>query len=179
MTRFLLLIPFFAWMTWTANSKDERWSWEGAAIFLGGYVALVLAMGFWSRMLARRVDSRKFCARLHGFNWMMTVARTAVAGWFIAGLFAGLGWGEFVRGHLPAVMRWPLTAPAALIATLPAYLAWMGLWWAQYPADRALREQGLLALLESDLPVHSPPSFARFSTPTCARRFSFRFCRFC
>jgi STE24 endopeptidase len=161
-TRFLILIPFFAWMTWAANFRESHWTWQGASIFLAGYVALVLAMGIWSRVLARRVDSRRFRSRLHGFNWMMTVARTAVAAWFIVGLFGGFGWGEFVRAHLPAVMRWPLSAPGAFVATLPAYLAWMGLWWAQYPADRALREQGLLALLESDLPVHSPPSFRRF-----------------
>jgi STE24 endopeptidase len=49
-----------------------------------------------------------------------------------------------------------------IVATLPAYLAWMGLWWSQYPAERALREQGLLAQLESDLPIHGPPSFWSF-----------------
>src|SRR5690242_18426681 len=132
-------------MTWTANAKDSAPSLSGTAIFLGGYVALVLLMGAWSRMLARRVDSREFRARMHRFNWMMTMARTAVAFWFIAGLFGGLGWGEFLHAHLPILTRWPVAAPGAFIGTLPAYLAWMGLWWAQYPADRALREQGLLA----------------------------------
>src|SRR4030095_2719966 len=47
-------------------------------------------------------------------------------------------------------------------ATAPAFAAWMGLWWSQYPADTALREQSLLFALEDDLPVHSPPRMWRY-----------------
>ena len=44
-----------------------------------------------------------------------------------------------------------------LVGTLPAFLAWMGLWWAQYPADRAFKEQSVLYHANEGLPIHAPP----------------------
>jgi STE24 endopeptidase len=38
----------------------------------------------------------------------------------------------------------------------------MGLWWAQYPADRALKEQNLLFEANEGLPIHAPPGFGTF-----------------
>src|SRR5207244_4201186 len=77
------------------------------------------------------------------------------------GLYGGLGWGEFVEKIVHSDSL-PLMFPGTLVATLPALLAWMGLWWSQFPADRALREQSMLFALEDDLPVHAPPAFARY-----------------
>jgi Zn-dependent protease with chaperone function len=37
--------------------------------------------------------------------------------------------------------------------------AWMGLWWSQYPAEIALREQNMLGAIAADLPVYAPPGF--------------------
>jgi STE24 endopeptidase len=159
MTRFLFLVPFLAWLARTAYAQDGAPSTAAAVIFLGGYVLLIPTMRLWSRWVARRVDSAHFQRRLRRFNFTMTLARFLVAIWFVYALFGGLNWMEFLQAHLTFFERWPLTLPPAFIATLPAYLAWMGLWWSQYPADRALREQGLLAQLDSDLPIHSPPSF--------------------
>src|SRR6185295_2854349 len=42
------------------------------------------------------------------------------------------------------------------------FVTWMGLWWSQYPAERALREQNLLVELESDLPPYRPPPFRSY-----------------
>src|SRR4051812_13636366 len=131
----------------------------GTLIFIGGYVALILIMGAWSRWVARHVDSEHFQSRLRRFNLTLNLARYAIVAWYSVALFGGLRWGQFLHAHFRILERWPLTLPVAFVATLPPYLAWMGLWWSQYPAERALREQGLLALLESDLPIHSPPRF--------------------
>jgi STE24 endopeptidase len=84
-----------------------------------------------------------------------------IAAWFALGLYGGLGWGEFVQ-RLVRLQSLPLMFPGTIIATLPALLAWMGLWWSQFPADRALREQSMLFALEDDLPVHAPPAFAGY-----------------
>jgi STE24 endopeptidase len=155
-TRFLLLVPFLTWLIWSGPPDPSP---RGPIIFIAGYILLVLVMRLWSRWVSRRVDSVHFQRRLRRFNFTMMVARFLVAKWFVIALFGGLHWGEFLEAHLTFFERWPLLLPPAFIATLPAYLAWMGLWWSQYPADRALREQGLLAQLESDLPIHSPPTF--------------------
>ena len=56
MSRFLLLIPFLAWLIYSADpSTGAAWT-DGALIFLGGYLMLILLMGIWSRWVARHVD---------------------------------------------------------------------------------------------------------------------------
>src|SRR5688572_21179158 len=92
------------------------------------------------------------------FNQAIFAARMAIPVWFGVGVFV-LDWPLVVEQMLGPVVYWPVQLPAAALGTLPAVLTWMGLWWSQYPADRALREQSLLILLEDGLPVHSPPSF--------------------
>ncbi|HEY1628279.1 MAG TPA: M48 family metallopeptidase, partial [Tepidisphaeraceae bacterium] len=70
-----------------------------------------------------------------------------------------LGWPHTVWRWLGPVRHWPVELPDLIVGTLPPILAWMGLWWAQYPADRALREQSVLIQLDENLPVHAPPGF--------------------
>ena len=53
-----------------------------------------------------------------------------------------LGWGPLVSGGIGP--DWARSVAGVIIGTFPAFAAWMGLWWSQYPADRALREQSLL-----------------------------------
>ena len=49
--------------------------------------------------------------------------------------------------------------PAMIVGILPALIAWMGLWWGQFPVDRALREQNAIHQLEAELPVFAPADF--------------------
>jgi STE24 endopeptidase len=160
--RILLLIPFMLWLIWsaqpTAAAGDHR---AGVAIFLGGYVGLVLVMAAWGRLLARQIDSSNLQNSLRRFNTVMSLSRMLVVAWFAMALYGGLGWGEFVNRIL-RTQKLPLMLPQTILATAPAFLAWVGLWWSQFPADRALREQSLLFALEDDLPVHAPPGFARY-----------------
>src|SRR5262245_46319663 len=95
----------------------------GVGVFLSGYAVLVMVMGAWGRLLARRVDSSNLQASLARFNWVMWLARLLVAVWFATGLYGGLGWGEFVARILRAP-ELPLMLPQALLATAPAFLAW-------------------------------------------------------
>ena len=135
---------------------DLRW---GVGAFLGGYLLLVLAVRLWSLRFIRRVARQNLDRRLRTFGRMLLTLRFIVPAWFAVGLFV-LGWGEFV--HRLADHWKPFQVPGVLLGTLPAFAAWAALWWSHYPADRCLREQGLLDDLEADLPVHAPPSFRAY-----------------
>lgn len=163
MTLLAPLIPFVCWIIWieqfdrAANPDFARLHLGGAVVFLGGYALLVGGMALWGRLLARRISIANLELSLRRFNRMILWARLWVVAWFIGAMFGGLHWGETVLWMLGPLRDSPVQLPGALLATFPAFAAWAGLWWAQYPADRALREQTLLLRLESDLPVHAPP----------------------
>jgi len=161
-SRILLLIPFIVWMAWpmgdTARAVPRLW--QGTALFLGGYVALVGLMGLWSRMLVYRAVGINLAPKFRRFHRGMFAARAMVPLWLVVGLW-GLGWRDLV-GNVLGLDHLQLELPSLVVGTLPCFLAWMGLWWSQYPVERATREQNLLIQLDADLPVHAPPSFWRY-----------------
>lgn len=191
-SRVILLVLFLLWVCWDESYARDLLKSVGlassaadapvyligplasVAIFLLGYVLLVLIMGIWSRLLARRISDINFHRSLRRFNKMMGVARGMIPVWFGLGLLL-LGWHYWIETAVKTMTAVPpvdrnaydrlfralgsLTAPQSIVGTLPAFLAWAGLWWSQYPADRALREQNLLLQLEQDIPIHSPPRF--------------------
>lgn len=125
--------------------------------FLSGYALLVLGVAWWARMLSRQVLSPNLHDGLRRFTRMVHFARWVIPAWLLFGLFGGAAWAQNVL----ALSGTRLVSPGVILGTLPAFLTWMGLWWAEFPADRALREQNLLGELEADLPVHAPPTFRR------------------
>jgi STE24 endopeptidase len=159
-SRILLLLPFILWLSWTPSQ-----SWtpsiprnQAIALFLGGYLAMFLLLGLWSRMLARRLSSLNLHRSLQRFSKIVGFARLAIPIWFGVGVFA-LGWAQFVEQHFGSIRSWPVRLPSILVGTAPAFIAWVGLWWAQFPADRALREQNIVSQLDEDLPTHAPLGF--------------------
>ncbi len=148
------------WLTWDPSQVTTPQSLGAStAGFLGFYAVLVLFTGICARRLALRVAASNFQNQLKRFSWMMEAARILVPIWFAVGLFL-LGWRGVVAQWLrPALFP---TVLGVVVGTLPAFLAWMGLWWSQYPADRALREQSLLNLLDANLPTHAPPNFRSY-----------------
>ncbi len=133
----------------------------GVALFLGLYPLLVLTLRFGSIRVARRVAAPNFDRRVRRFNLTMFLARMAIPAWLGVGVFV-LGWGGTVRALVEGsgIGRFDtFRLPGILLGTLPSMVAWMGLWWAQFPTERALREQSLLADLDAELPLHAPPSF--------------------
>jgi Zn-dependent protease with chaperone function len=138
----------------------------GVPIFLGFYAFMLGVMRLWSRVLARGVTSDNVDRSLRRFSKVMLVARLLVPAWFGIGLFL-LGWGAWVNTVFRAASRVvPLLAavqvPALLVGTFPAFVAWMGLWWSQYPADHSLRQHNLLDQLEAGEPVYAPPTFREY-----------------
>ena len=162
MSRILLLIILVLWMARAAGHPVGQFpAPELLTTFLGGFALIVLFMGVWSRVLARRVTGQNLHSSVARFTRAMYVARMLIPAWFGVGLFA-MGWGELVESLLGPLSRWPIELPGALLGTAPPILAWAGLWWAQFPADRALRDQSMLVHLNEDLPVHRSPGLASF-----------------
>lgn len=173
MSRILLLLVFMIWMAWTPSHLDGPATsplslpalspLSPPLLFLGGYVLLVLLMGLWSRLVARRVASENLHRSVRRFNRSMDIARGLVPAWFAVGILV-LDWKGLVMGAIGtwAQPLYKFETPAVVLGTLPAFLAWMGLWWSQFPADRALREQNLLIQLDQAMPIHAPPGFRTY-----------------
>lgn len=163
MSRVLLLILFILWMAWRQDIALAAGSWraEDVGVFLGGFGVLIGLMRLWSRRVSRQVQQGKVARNLRRFHQAIFLARVGIVVWLGWGLFA-LGWGDFVIDSMGPAGNWSIQTPAAILGVLPALLAWIGLWWSQYPADRALREQSLLFALENGQPIYAPPSFGSY-----------------
>ena len=159
MSRILLLMLFLIWLAWSPRQGAvyDGPAWVAVVCFLGVYAMLVLVMGLWARLMARNVTGGNLRRKLRSFNAVMQGARIFIPVWFAIGVFV-FGWG-YVLGALRAT---PYEVPSLLVGTLPGVLAWMGLWWSQFPADRALREQSLLVQFDANLPVYAPPGFGKY-----------------
>ncbi|MGD1278704.1 MAG: M48 family metallopeptidase [Tepidisphaeraceae bacterium] len=159
MSRFLPLLIFAIWLYGPADAAGAWRLGPALGLFLGVYALLVLAMAVCSRLL-RRTPMDDLQRRLRRFNRMMSAARILVPAWFAVGVYC-LGWKAIVAGwlsHTP-LGRPDLYTPGLLLGSLPAFLALAGLIWAQYPAERSLREQNILIQLNEDLPFCAPPGF--------------------
>ncbi len=163
MTRILILLFFLLWMAGTSDltPRPPDWVVFDMALFAGVYLLLVGLMRIWSVRVARRIADVNFTRSLERFNFTMFLARCFVPAWFGVAIFL-LGWGWVVEENIGLGSVQASRLPGILLGTLPPMLAWMGLWWSQYPAERALREQNLLSQLGEDLPLHAPPGFRAY-----------------
>ena len=164
-----VLLLFLLFVIWESaaeaplSSVSPSW---GAMLLATGYLVLIGVMRVWAGRVARgRGGYARLGRRVDRFNLGMGFARGAVPAWFAIGVFS-LGWRHAVD-HLLArpfggwvVER--LETPGVVLGLVPGFLGWVGLWWSQYPVDRAVREQGALAQLEADLPVFAPPPLASY-----------------
>lgn len=136
---------------------------QGTILFITGLILVVLFLGLWSRVVARNLRGANFHRSLRRFHRSIFAARLLIPIWFGLAVFC-FGWSELVTQMVGPISRLPIELPALLIGTLPAFAAWMALAWAQYPADRALREQTVLLAIDDDLPVHPSPSVRTYLT---------------
>jgi STE24 endopeptidase len=164
MSRFLPLLIFVIWMSGLPTPAlfglDPL---PALGIFLGCYLGLISLLGFWSRHVARSAHYTHVQRRLRRFNLVIYGSRIFIPVWLGVGIFV-LGWKNIVIGLLDKtpLHNLPVELPGLIAGCLPSLLAWMGLWWAQFPADRALREQNILIQLNENLPLQSPPSFRTY-----------------
>ena len=101
-----------------------------------------------------------FYRDMNRFSHVMRLLRFLVPAWF-AGVVFGLDFPLLVHRWIGPVTQ-SADSPGFVVGTLPAMFAMVGLWWAAYPAERAMREQTLLAKLEADLPVRSGPTLWQY-----------------
>ena len=154
----MLLIILGMWLV-GAEAFQPRVAWPiWLWVFFFGYVLLVLWVAVWARVTSWQVVGDDLQRNLRRLNRVTRLARWAVPVWLAFGLFGGAGWAQLVL----ALTGTRLQLPGILLGTLPAILAWVGLWWAEYPVDRALREQSILNELTADLPLHMLPGLGRF-----------------
>jgi STE24 endopeptidase len=162
------MVLFVLWMSWRPHSEPTG---DGLGmrlgIFAGGYVLMVMALATWSHRLARRMVNDQLHKAVGRFNKVVEYTRWLIPLWYATGLYL-LGWGDLMQLTFgPVPLEQPITwlglmLPTTFIGVLPGLLAWMALWWAQFPADRAMREEAMMHQLESDLPLIAPPRFGQY-----------------
>jgi STE24 endopeptidase len=153
----LLFVVFGLWSVGSDAVPNGHATRREVLIFLGGYAAAIVFIWGRARVTARRFPETS----LSRFNRATAITRYLLVAWFAVGMFV-LHWPAAVNAMLGRVADWPIDSPGALLGTLPALLAWIGLIAAQYPVDRAMREQNVPAELVSDLPVHAPPGIWQY-----------------
>jgi STE24 endopeptidase len=163
----LILLMFVFWLAWRPGpgGYSIRTGWHAGPcliVFLAVYTALVLATGIWSRRVVRGLTTPNLHRSLARVTRVMFMARAFIPLWFLVGMFV-LGWAEDVDRVLRlAGTDLSQTLIGLVIGTLPAFGAWAGLWWSQYPAEMAFREEAVEAQLQGNLPVHKPPAFRSY-----------------
>jgi len=162
-SRFLVLIPLLLWLIQVEQTRSAPVvpDWAQLAIFAGGLLLIVLLVAVGARRAIRDRDGWSLHRRITRFHHALFVARLTLLAWFGFGLFS-LGWGDAVRLALRAIERLPVELPGVVLATAPAYLAWFALAWAQYPVERAWREQNLVLSMEDGRPLHPPPTLRQY-----------------
>jgi len=175
MSRILILLMFVFWLAWKPQYCHSALLGPGGSIglFLAVYALLVLGTRAWSQSLARQTTAPNLGRGLARFNLVMFAARVFILIWFVAGLGV-LGWWQWIDALLQ-LPRIDLneTLVGMILGTLPPMLAWIAMWWSQYPAEIAFREQNLLSQLDADLPVHSSPSFKSYFASHLRLQFLF------
>jgi STE24 endopeptidase len=161
-SRVILLVIMATWLIGVDQLRQspgvEVVSLGAFSVFVAGYLLLVGVMAVWARLLARRILENDFRPSLRRFHWLAHLSRWIIPAWLAFGLLTRVGWGQYVL----SIVGFRFQLPGLLLGTSPAMLTWMALWWAEFPADRALREQNVMDELMQDLPVHEPPRFGRY-----------------
>src|ERR1700722_16084036 len=142
MSRFLPLVILVIWLSSPSlPALGGIAPLVGCAIFLGFYLLMIGVLAVWSRRGGGVVGVAHLShiqRRIRRFHSVIYASRILIPVWLAAGIFV-LGWRESVLSllaHTP-IGRLPIDFPGLLIGCLPPFAAWMGLWWAQFPADRA------------------------------------------
>ncbi|MCS7032842.1 MAG: hypothetical protein NZ561_02480, partial [Phycisphaerae bacterium] len=163
MSQVLILLLYVLWVAAAGERLPQaEVDWLRLVAIFGGFLLIVLipaAVARWQTRLAFPAGAWTLQRR---FGWLLTVCRFSIVVWFALAVFGTDAWRNAVGQILGPIAAMPLALPGMLLGPLPAIAAWAGLSWAQYPIDHFAREQSVLPLLESNLPVHAPPSLASF-----------------
>ena len=159
MARLILLLIVAIWLIGSETITEPVFVYRRALpLFLFGHVGLITIVWVWARALSRRLATTDHHRSVRRFHQLVSVARWFIPAWLAFGIFGPADWADFVLARTGT----DLQLPGVLLGTFPSMLTWVGLWWAEFPADRALREQTVLEDLSLDLPVRPPPPIYRY-----------------
>jgi STE24 endopeptidase len=157
--RLILLLILAIWLIGAETIREPVFEFRPMLpLFLAGHVGLIVIVWVWARMLSRRLSDDDHHKSVVRFHKLVSVARWFVPAWLVFGIFGPADWADLVLSRTGTMLQ----LPGVLLGTLPSMLTWIGLWWAEFPADRALREQTVLDDLSRDLPVRPPPPMRRY-----------------
>lgn len=158
MLRILPLIPLMLWLSYS-DRLDRAIAlspgWVPLLDLLAGLAAPVALMAMWGRLLIRRSTNGLLPTRAFGIG--MLTARATIVAWFGTCLYY-FDYGSLVMHWIAPLLAYHVRLPGLVVSTLPVWFAWIGLWWAAYPVDRAVREQSLLNDLDYGRLITAPPS---------------------
>src|SRR6266550_1908419 len=158
MSRLTILLIMMVWLLGAeAFDRNPTPAHGSMSVFFGGYAVVVAAVAIWSRWLARKVTADNFRRLFRRFNHAIGIVRWFVPAWMVVDILRGGVWTQLVLKELGG----RLELPAMIVGIAPAILTWIALWWAEYPAERAMREQNVLDEVMNGMPVHAPPTLSR------------------
>ncbi len=173
MTQVLLLLIIALWMLPSAHTVGPWLGSAGLLVFIAGYLLMVAAFVYWGRRLALQFGGPREYRMQRRFSAGVRWGRIAIVAWMAVGIYAGAEWKTHVARLVAPISLYAaspgdasptllLAVPGLMVGTLPSLLAWIGLWWAQYPLDRHMRERQLAGRMDAGLPVHAPPALGRY-----------------
>ena len=163
MARLQLIIPLLLWGIWSDSTRSFQTgrvaSLDGTLAYVATVVGIVIGMALLARSTMRRatVDRAAAVPRFHRAAFS---ARWLVLGLHVAALW-WMGYGDAVRmlsGNIGT--RFP--SVPAFLSLAPVVFAWVGLMAAQYPLDRAVREQNAVYAFEFGEPVRPVPTYSAY-----------------
>ncbi len=162
MARISIILVFMIWLSWTPSHQHIA---PGDSVFwlriaFGFLCVAILGLALYSRVLSRTLAGATYPRVFVRFNRVMKLARLMIPTWFALVVF-GLDFPVLVNNWSG---RWGEEAlsPGFFLGTLPAMFAWVGLWWAAYPAERAFREQSFLVQIDSNIPIRNGPTLLQY-----------------
>jgi STE24 endopeptidase len=171
MSRVILLLIMAVWLVGAEELQRNRPA-AGAGgsvqLHIAGYLLIVAAVAVWSRLVARRVTVGNFRRLFRRFNQALLIVRWLIPAWMALDVIRGGAWTQFVLGKFGSKFE----LPSMVIGIAPAMIAWVALWWAEYPAERAMREQNVLDELMHGMPVHEPPRLGRMMIMSLRQQFA-------
>ncbi|MFN4243982.1 MAG: M48 family metallopeptidase [Tepidisphaerales bacterium] len=158
MSRLTLLLPLLVYLTFDPRHARHPVGLDQLLLSVAALLAMPLLGLLYAKWCIARSHPRTLHVTAVRVNRVLGGLRLAALLWTAPAMYV-FGWAEWLGG-------WTFTphpsAVGALVMTLPAYVGWLLLYAAQYPAERAIREQAMLAHLDEALPVHAPPPLIRF-----------------
>ena len=148
------------WLSGDAMAQQQAGMHAAGYLLLLACVMGAVLLGVWLMCvrLARQLGGRSLWVQIRQYNRLSWLLRVTIPLCFAGAVFF-CSWPAVVQSLLrPVLGGFRLESASLLIGTLPAWIAWVAMWIALYPARRAARELSQLDRLEADMPLSLHPT---------------------